>query len=582
MADVIQTTRHRPPLAQLRIRVRDRSPGLGAGFLGGVVAAGLGLGSSAVLVIVLWISSPYPDSGPSGALHVAAALWLLAHGTELLRAGTLTGAPTPIGVTPLLLLALPALLLHRAARDATDGSDGGPLLPQRTAWAGVVLGYLSVACAASVYAAGGPLRPSWPWTVLWLPLVAVTAAGSGVWAAYGCPRVPLERALDALSLSPGVRRLLLGPGPRARLGASARAAGAGVVVFVGGGALVLGVSLVAHGGAAQGAFLKLTEGWSGRFAVLLLCLALLPNAVLWAAAYALGPGFALGPGQVGPLASAPLPSLPPFPLLAAVPDAGPGTALNWAATVVPAAAGLTIGWFVAGAAVRETREPGAKGGPRVWSWRRTAGGAALACVVCALVLGVLAELAGGPLGNAALDRFGPAGWQITGAVLLWTAPAAVPTAVTVRAWRCWGQRARVDEETPWRITMPRTGDAVRAARTAEAVDAGRRCLPDHHYDATLEPYDVLPLDPPAPDALTDRPTTHPTPPAPTAKHTEPRRSENPGKPHGEPETPGKAPQPETLETPETPGTAGTPEKTPTTEPSGPQPDSSSAPEAPPE
>ncbi|NEA47353.1 DUF6350 family protein, partial [Streptomyces sp. SID10815] len=145
----------------------------------------------------------------------------------------------------------------------------------------------------------------------------------------------LERALDALSLSPGVRRLLLGPGPRARLGASARAAGAGVVVFVGGGALVLGVSLVAHGGAAQGAFLKLTEGWSGRFAVLLLCLALLPNAVLWAAAYALGPGFALGPGQVGPLSSAPLPSLPPFPLLAAVPDAGPGTALNWAATAVP-------------------------------------------------------------------------------------------------------------------------------------------------------------------------------------------------------------------------------------------------------
>ncbi|GAB1327987.1 cell division protein PerM [Streptomyces sennicomposti] len=495
---MIQTTPHRPPLAQLRIRVRDRSPGLGAGFLGGVVAAGLGLGSSAVLVIVLWISSPYPDSGPGGALHVAAALWLLAHGAELLRPGTLTGAPTPIGVAPLLLLVPPVLLLHRAARDATDATDGGPLLPQRTAWAGVVIGYLSVAVAAAVYAAGGPLHPSWPWTVLWVPLVAVAAAGSGVWAAYGCPRVPVERALDALSLSPGVRRLLLGPGPRARLGASARAAGAGVVVFVGGGALVLGVSLVAHAGAAQGAFLKLTEGWSGRFAVLLLCLALLPNAVLWAAAYTLGPGFVLGSSRVGPLSSAPLPPLPPFPLLAAVPDAGPGTPLNWAATAVPAAAGLTIGWFVAGAAVRETRDPGANGGLRAWSWRRTAGGAALACLVCAIALGLLAELAGGPLGNAALADFGPVGWQVTGAALLWTATAAVPTAVLVRAWRCRGHRAQTDGHTPWRITKPRTGGEAQAAQPAHTADAERRRVADDSYDATLEPYDVLPLDPPSP------------------------------------------------------------------------------------
>jgi hypothetical protein len=505
MAVVMQTTHRRPPLSPLRTRVRDRSPGVGAGFLGGAVAAGLGLGSFAVLVIALWISSPYPDSGPGGALHVAAALWLLAHGAELVRTDTLTGVPAPVGVTPLLLLALPVLLVHRAARDATDRGDGGPLLPAHTAWTGVVLGYLAVGGGAVAYAAGGALRPSWEWTVGYVPLVAVVAAGSGVWTAYGCPRAPVDKALGALPR--GVRRLLLGPGPRARLGAAARAAGAGAVVFTGGGALVLGVSLVEHTEAAQGAFLRLTEGWSGRFAVLLLCLALLPNAVLWAVAYALGPGFALGAGHVvGPLSSAPAPLLPPFPLLAAVPDAGPGTALNWASTAVPVAAGLTMGWFVAGAAVREGQDDGSGD---AWSWRRTVGGAGLACALCAAGLGALAALAGGPLGGAALARFGPVGWQVGAAALVWTVTVAAPTAVAVRAWYCRGGRAargpqggagsrvrvRVGGVKGAAASAATAASAVSATSAASAARERATPLPGR-YDPALEPYDVLPLDPP--------------------------------------------------------------------------------------
>ncbi|MFF4763623.1 DUF6350 family protein [Streptomyces sp. NPDC001292] len=518
---MIQTTRRRPPLSRLRTRLRDRSPGLGAGFLGGAVAAGLGLGSFAVLVIALWISSPYPDSGPGGALHVAAALWLLAHGSELVRTETLTGVPAPVGVTPLLLLALPALLVHRAARDASDGGDGGPLVPPRTAWAGVVLGYLAVGSGAAAYAAGGALRPSWAWVAVGVPLVTAAAAGSGVWTAYGCPRAPVERVLRRLP--GGVRRLLLGPGPRARLGAAARAAGAGAMVFVGGGALMLVVSLVTHAGTVQEAFLGLTEGWSGRFAVLLLCLALLPNAMLWAAAYSLGPGFVLGAGHVvGPLSSAPAPLLPPFPLLAAVPDPGPGTALNWATASVPVTAGLTMGWFVARAAVREERGGGdARAGVRAWSWRRTVAGAGLACLLCAAVLGALAALAGGPLGGAALARFGPVGWQVGAAALVWTATAAVPTAAALRAWRCRSVRVPVSG-----AARPKTGEAgtgttgtVPRPSAAEAMRARvsrwglllRAKAPKPRspqptpvpvrYDDLLEPYDVLLLDPPVPGPL---------------------------------------------------------------------------------
>ncbi|CAM5521732.1 hypothetical protein SGLAM104S_07039 [Streptomyces glaucescens] len=115
----------RPSLSPLITPLRGRSPGLAAGLLNGALAAGLGLGSLTALVMLLWISSPYPDSGPGGALHVAASLWLLAHGAELVRTDTVSGLPAPVGLTPLLLLLLPVWLLHRAARDAVEGDPAG-------------------------------------------------------------------------------------------------------------------------------------------------------------------------------------------------------------------------------------------------------------------------------------------------------------------------------------------------------------------------------------------------------------------------------------------------------------------------
>ncbi|MER7401952.1 DUF6350 family protein [Streptomyces sp. NPDC000070] len=457
MAGVIEMTARRRPLSPLLTRICDRSPGLVGALLGGAVAAGLGLASFAVLVMMLWITSPYPDSGPGGALHVAAALWLLAHGAELIRTDTLAGVPAPVGVPPLLLLALPGWLLHRAARDATDGGapngDGGtddgvgevediavimapPLVSARTAWTGVVLGYLAVAAPAALYAAGGALRPSWVWTGVCVPLVAVVAAGAGVWSANGRPGGPLRRLLGMLPA--GVRPLVLGPDGRP--GVAARAAAAGAAVLLGGGALLVAVSLVGHGAAAQAALLRLTEGWSGRFAVLLLCAALVPNAAVWGAAYALGPGFALGAGHVvSPLSSAPAPFLPPFPLLAAVPEAGEGRLAHWAAAgAVPVAAGVVVGWVVAQGAVSAERGGTRPGGGRdaVWPPGRTARAAAFAALLCAAVLAGLAALAGGPLGVTVLARFGPVWWQVGAATLAWLVLVAVPAAVTVRAWRC--------------------------------------------------------------------------------------------------------------------------------------------------
>ncbi|MDQ1068162.1 cell division protein PerM [Streptomyces canus] len=503
MAVVIQMTARRTSLPPLLARLRDRTPGLAAGLLGGAVAAGLGLGSFAVLVIMLWISSPYPDSGPGGALHVAAALWLLAHGVELVRTDTLTGVPAPVGVTPLLLPALPLWLVHRAARDAASEDEESPAASGRTAWAGIVLGYLPVAAAAALYASGGALRPSWVWTCVCLPVLVMGAAGVGVWTAYGRPRDAVE------VLPPGMRRLVLGADARARLSVAARAAGAGISVLVGGGAVLLGVSLVAHGAATRGSFLHLTEGWSGRFAVLLLCLALVPNAAVWAVGYAVGPGFLLGAGHVvGPLSSDPAPLLPPFPLLAAVPEAGLGGPAHWAAGAVPVVAGAVVGWFVG-------RAPAAG-----WSRGRTAGAVCWAAVLCAGTVAVLAVLAGGPLGVGTLARLGPVWWQVGGAVGGWIAGVGLPVALAVRAWRGrsrGGPRQWVPAPRLARRKAP--GGAGTAPGTAPGTDvgvapatapgsgsveaSGPRDDPHdrdgtyarHDRNDTYEPYDFLPAAP---------------------------------------------------------------------------------------
>ncbi|NGO49557.1 hypothetical protein G6048_48485, partial [Streptomyces sp. YC419] len=163
----------------------------------------------------------------------------------------------------------------------------------------------------------------------------------------------------------------------------------------------MGVSLAWDGASARASFLELTEAWSGRFAVLLLALALLPNAAVWGAAYALGPGFALGAGHVtGPLSSSAAPLLPRFPLLAALPDAGAGTPLHWVAVAVPLAAGVVVAWFAV-----DVGAPAERG--EALSRGRIAGTVVLAAVLCGVVLGVLAGVAGGPLGVAALAEFGP-------------------------------------------------------------------------------------------------------------------------------------------------------------------------------
>ncbi|MET8677819.1 DUF6350 family protein [Streptomyces sp. NPDC004647] len=419
-----------------RTRAR-RVPAATPVVLGGAVAAGLGLGAVTVVVLLLWISSPYPDSGPGGALHIAADLWLLAHGAELVRTETLSGHPAPVGLTPLLLSALPLWLLYRAGRhmveareeDWGDGAwhaDEPPSAFPTIGW--LSAGYLLVGVAAVGYASGGPIDVDPLSALLHVPIVVVGAASYGVWTASGRPREPLpalaERALDRV---PGGVWVVL---TRPRLVTALRGAAAATAVLLGGGALLVAVSLAWHGAAVQQSLVQLAQPWSGRFAAGLLAFALAPNAAVWGAAYGLGPGFTLGAGSVvGSWGASTYPELPYFPLLAAVPGPGSGGPLTWTAVLVPVAAGLTVGYVTARAAVVWRGAAASLQG-----WRETALTAGLASLGCAVAMALLAGLAGGPLGAEALEDFGPDRWLTAAAALGWTALVGVPGALGLRWW----------------------------------------------------------------------------------------------------------------------------------------------------
>ncbi|MFF8607497.1 DUF6350 family protein [Streptomyces sp. NPDC015346] len=380
-----------------------RSAAMATAFVRGAVAAGLGLGALAVLVTAAWISSPFPDSGPGGALHTAAGLWLLAHGVDLVRTETLSGYPAPLGVTPLLLMALPAWLVHRAARDTlepyTDGTTAASRPSPGGAVAAVAGGYLLVAAGVVLYAASGTLPADLVSAGLWLPAVVLAAAGLGVWTASGRPLPEQEQAAVAL-----------------------RSVAWAVVALLGGGAALFGTSLVWHAGAARESFAGLAGEWSGQVSVVLLTVTLVPNAAVWAASYGLGPGFSLGvEASATPLGLVGTPAVPPFPLLAALPSPGPGSWPHWSAVAVPVAATLVLGGCVGRSARR-------------WTGRETALTALVGACAWGAAVALLAAAAGGPLGSGRLAAFGPVWWQVGPAAVLWGVVVGVPVALGVRAW----------------------------------------------------------------------------------------------------------------------------------------------------
>jgi len=166
--------------------------------------------------------------------------------------------------------------------------------------------------------------------------------------------------------------------------------------------VLAGASLAMHLSEVKVASDVLAPGVGGAALLLLAQLAYVPNAIIWAVAYTLGPGFAFGTGTtVSPTGSA-LGAVPLFPMLAAIPSGGHPGGPGWVPVAVLALPYLA-GVFAGAITVRITPTPVIEAAAL---WGFTAGAAA------GLLVGLAAAFAGGPLGHGRLASVGPNGFQV--------------------------------------------------------------------------------------------------------------------------------------------------------------------------
>jgi len=368
---------------------------LAAGAIAGLAAAAGGLIFLGALIGLAWILEPAVGGSVVGPARLAAQAWLLGHGADV-AAGGLLIAVTPLGLTASLVvccwyaacwagrharvdcLAQVAVLLGSLVLTYTAIGTGLALIGSTS---GAEIGLLSAVPGlvglSSLAGAGGLLR----------------TAGHGrlIHDAVGFPS----------------RAVMAGVG-----------AGAAVLLAVGAGTLGIAIAVDRAGFAALTD--SLAPGWSAGLGVFVLSLMLAPNAVLYAVAVLLGPGFAIGSGTTVSAFGVTLGLVPGLPLAAALPDrpAVPLGALL--GLVVPVLCGLVVG-----AVVARRLDDGVRP-------LHAAGWALAAALLLATGMGLAQWMAGGSVGEGGLATIGapPVATMAAAAVLL--GPAAALTAAALR------------------------------------------------------------------------------------------------------------------------------------------------------
>jgi hypothetical protein len=360
-------------------------------------AAVVGMAPLAALVLLTWVLETAGTSSSLDAVRLALSGWLLGHGVPIRLAGA------PLGLPPLGITALVVWQLMRAG--ASTGRAVGAASIRTGLWVvGAVAGFHAViggVVALVVGSAVSPLR-----AVVSAAVVAVLASSAGVL------RLPpfRERVLDWLPVP--VRAGLRG-GAVAALSILAVAA------------VVAGSCLLLAGDRLVSMIRALDPGAMGLLTLLLICVAYAPTAVVWSAAYCLGPGFALGAGTSVSISSVNLGPLPAFPLLAGLP-AGPASGVVRLLLGVALPAGLLAGVLVA----RRVDLP---------AWRDLLVATAVSGGLAGLLLGGASIAASGSLGSGHLAVVGPSAWRVTAICAIEVALAAAGAASARRGLQLWSR-----------------------------------------------------------------------------------------------------------------------------------------------
>ncbi|MFD1825643.1 MULTISPECIES: DUF6350 family protein [Mumia] len=350
---------------------QDSRPGWAAGVIAAVVAALLGLLVCGGLTVVVWLAGESGTAG--GALRGGAIAWLAAHGSGV------TVGHTVINAIPLGLFALVVLTLHATVARVAAGWGVSSRIRE--------VGVVAATCAAS-YAAVLAV-------VAWWSQLEVAAVHPGRAAIAGLVVGGVCGATGAAHGTGWLRRHHRALPPTAR--SALRGGIVGAITLVSTAGLLVVGDLVVRADAAGALWDGLRPGLLGGIGLLLVCVLVLPNLVLWTVAAMLGPGYALGAGTSVTLTSSTLGLVPALPVLAAVPPAGPRPGWLIAFAAVPLLAGALAGYVTVTRAERRA----------LGAFRTDVVAGAAAGAFAGAVVGVGLLLSGGAVGPGRLGHSGP-------------------------------------------------------------------------------------------------------------------------------------------------------------------------------
>lgn len=345
-----------------------RSPAV-AGPIAAISVAVVGVLVIALPVAGAWWGGVEPPGPWQDAVAVSGSVWVMSYGVPLRISGV------DYSLIPLGLVVIPAWLAHQAGRWLVRVSGARRLRTLIAAWIiSVGIGTVIVG-AVSVLADIPAVQTSARRAVVGAAVIGAIAVGSGIWRSSDLLR-------SATSRIPSLATVVL------------RAAAVAVLALTGFAAILLAVAVASSFGDIANMFAALTPTFSDAVVLSVLAVAYIPTMMIWAMAYLLGAGVALGPDVLlSPFVAAIPPTpLPAFPPLAALPETA--APVVWALPALTVLAGCLAGLAVSRFAAKE--------GPLV----RVV--VALAAAVLGAAAVYLLMLAGsGSLGDGRLQSLGP-------------------------------------------------------------------------------------------------------------------------------------------------------------------------------
>ena len=406
--------RTRPSAGELRRDLRHRRPLVLLALLGGALAAASTLTVCLALGVTGWFLTDAGSHGtPRDGLWVGALAWLMAHGSGVHVGGSLVSV-MPLGIT--LVCAWSTWRIGHRLGDSISGHgpDAQRIADGERDWtvpAAALLftaGYVAVAVLTGNLASTATTAPDSSRVVFWSVLLCGVLGGPAI--AVGSGRAAIWTATlpaSVLATAASCRRVL----------------STWLLVSL----LGFLVALVTDFDTALNVASQLGTDTGATVQLVVVSLLVVPNAAVFSGSYLLGPGFTVGAHTLVSPSVVTIGALPMFPLLAALPDAGPTP--GW----TPALVGVAPLVGALGAMRAQRKHP-------TYRWEEGAlhgcGGGMLA----GALFGLLALLAGGAVGPGRMSDVGP----LTGSVLVHAVTAFGVGGLLGGLVATWWQRRRLE------------------------------------------------------------------------------------------------------------------------------------------